>query len=72
MVDKAYRGKGYGLATWNYSFRSVPEGCNCALGTLEEMTHKYGLMVLSQSGGSDALLSKYPKNCCSISALMKW
>ena len=42
IVDKAYRGKGYGLATWNYSFQSVPEGCNCALDTEEEMTHKYG------------------------------
>ena len=42
IVDKAYRGKGYGLTTWNYSFCSVPEGCNCALGAVEEMTQKYG------------------------------
>ena len=41
IVDKPYRGKGYGLATWNYSFRSIPEGCNCALNAVDEMIPMY-------------------------------
>ena len=41
IVDKPYRGKGYGLATWTSSFSSVPDGCNCALDTIDEMIPMY-------------------------------
>ena len=41
IVDKPYRGKGYGLATWKYSFRSLPEGCNCALDAIDQLVPMY-------------------------------
>ena len=42
IVDKPYRGKGYGLATWKFSLSSLPDGCNCALDAAEEMIPMYG------------------------------
>ena len=69
IVDKAYRGKGYGLTTWNYSFCSVPEGCNCALGAVEEMTQKYGRYGFKPEW---RVRRTTLKNCCNVSSLMKW
>ena len=41
VVDEPYRGKGYGLATWKFSFSSVPDGCNCGLDASEQMVPMY-------------------------------
>ena len=42
IVDKPYRGKGYGLATWKFSFHSLPDGCNWALNTIDQNVPMYG------------------------------
>ena len=41
IVDKAYRGKGYGLETWKFSLSSLPDGCNCGLDAVVEMVPIY-------------------------------
>lgn len=42
IVDEEYRGKGFGLATWELSFSSaIPTGCNCALSAMEDTAAKY-------------------------------
>ena len=41
IVDKAYRGKGYGLETWKFSVSSLPDGCNCGIDASNEMVPLY-------------------------------
>ena len=41
VVDKPYRGKGYGLATWKFAFSFLDDDCNCALDAVEEAAQIY-------------------------------
>ena len=41
IVDKPYRGKGYGLLTWKYALSSLPDECNCALDAVMGMASTY-------------------------------
>ena len=41
IVDEPHRGKGYGLELWKAAHASLPEGCNSALDSVEEMVEKY-------------------------------
>ena len=48
MVDEEYRGKGYGLKTFNVAIQSLPSGCNIGLVSppdLEAMYKKSGFKV---------------------------
>ena len=41
MVDKPYRGWGYGMATWKTALSSLPEGCNIGGDSLEDKIGAY-------------------------------
>lgn len=41
IVDKEFRGKGYGSAIWKYSLATLPGACICALDAEQDTTHIY-------------------------------